>query len=207
MDIEFCLLVEWKSISYELLRSTQCQDLVKGINATSVWFFGLFSLSVSVSLSVQSHLIIWLEFFGLSTQKQKSPDLIVFVWWNAATSFDRSQLQLLFPFLQNTLPSTLSTVAPLLLSFTLGTVFATTPPLSHTHPPMKWFLLVKKQLINQAWRAWVVEENLESGFDQSGSSTLWVWRSFAGQIFFLKELPKKAANLDQQYTKKFEFLL
>lgn len=144
---------------------------------------------LSVCLSVQSHLIIWLEFFGLSTQTQKSPDLIVFVWWNAATSFDRSQLQLLFPFLQNTLPSTLSTVAPLLLSFTLGTVFATTTPLSHTHPPMK--LLVKKQLINQAWKAWVVEENLELGFDQSSSSTLWVWRSFAGQIDCLRSFQRK----------------
>lgn len=79
-----------------------------------VWTF------LSVCLSVQSHFIKWLEFFGFSTQMQKSPDLIVFVWWNAATSFERSQLQLLFPFLQNTLPSTLSTVAPLLLSFTLG---------------------------------------------------------------------------------------
>jgi hypothetical protein len=39
---------------------------------------------------------------------------------------------------------------------------------------MKQFLLVKKQLINQAWKAQVVEENLESGFDQSSSSTLWV---------------------------------
>jgi alpha-beta hydrolase superfamily lysophospholipase len=81
----------------------------------------------------------------------RNPELdLVLILSNPATSFDRSQLQLLFPFLQNTLPSVLSTVAPLLLSFTLGTVFATTPPLSHTHPPMKRFLLVKKQLINQA---------------------------------------------------------
>jgi hypothetical protein len=85
----------------------------------------------------------------------------------------------------------LSTVAPLLLSFTLGTVFATTPPLSHTHPPMKRFLLVKKQLINQAWKARVVEENLESGFDQSSSSTLWVWRSFADQDEFLRSFQRK----------------
>ncbi|CAM6030464.1 unnamed protein product [Sphagnum balticum] len=72
----------------------------------------------------------------------RNPELdLVLILSNPATSFDRSQLQLLFPFLQNTLPSALSTVAPLLLSFTLGTVFATTPPLSHTHPPMKRFLL------------------------------------------------------------------
>ncbi|KAH8941594.1 hypothetical protein BDL97_14G050300 [Sphagnum fallax] len=51
----------------------------------------------------------------------RNPELdLVLILSNPATSFDRSQLQLLFPFLQNTLPSTLSTVAPLLLSFTLG---------------------------------------------------------------------------------------
>ncbi|CAK9864341.1 unnamed protein product [Sphagnum jensenii] len=51
----------------------------------------------------------------------RNPELdLVLILSNPATSFDRSQLQLLFPFLQNTLPSTLSTVAPLLLSLTLG---------------------------------------------------------------------------------------